>query len=62
MYYAIASVRKLQMKLNITNKREEQVLMPRKMDTSVIFSTKRNRTGNMSPCCTLEVERTNFMA
>ena len=34
MYYAIASVRKLQMKLNVTNKREEQVLMPRRMDTS----------------------------
>ena len=48
MYYVIASVRKLQMKLNITNKREEQVLMPRRMDTSVIFSTKRNRTGNVS--------------
>ena len=49
MYYAKASVlRKLQMKLNITNNREEQVLMPRRMDTSVIFSTKRNRTGNVS--------------
>ena len=48
MYYAIASVRKLQMKLNVTHKKEEQVLMPRRMDTSVIFSTKHNRTGNVS--------------
>ena len=51
MYYAIASVRKLQMiemKLNVTHKRGEQALMPRRMDTSVIFSTKHNRTGNVS--------------
>ena len=27
MYYAIASVRKLQMKLNVTHKREEQALI-----------------------------------
>ena len=47
MYYAIASVRKLQIKLNVTHKKEEQVLMPRRMDTSVIFSTKHNRTGNV---------------
>ena len=48
MYYAIASERKLQMKLNVTHKREEQALMPRRMDTSVIFSIKYNRTGNVS--------------
>ena len=48
MYYAIASVRKLQMKLNVTHKKEEQALMPRRIDTSVIFSIKHNRTGNVS--------------
>ena len=48
MYYAIASVRKLQMKLNVIHKRVEQAIMPRRMDTPVIFSTKHNRTGNVS--------------
>ena len=48
MYYAIASDRKLQMKLNVTHKRREQALMQRGMDTSVIFSIKDNRTGNVS--------------
>ena len=59
MHYAIASERKLQMKLNVTHKRGEQALMQRGMDTSVIFGI--NTIGReMPPCCTLEVERTNF--
>ena len=48
MHYAIASERMLQMKLNVTHKREEQALMQRGMDTSVIFGIKHNRTGNVS--------------
>ena len=33
--------------LNVTHKRKEQALMPRKMDTSVILSIK-DKTGNVS--------------
>ena len=48
MHYAIASERKLQMKLNVTHKRGEQALMQRGMDTSVIFDIKHDKTGNVS--------------